>query len=75
MLVRSRTPAAGWLKADAIRKGLAEDATGLQVAVDSSLYRVNSINQIGQVIRAGQEPTSGRKRYTLNVTASIDQLS
>lgn len=46
-----------------------------QVSIGSSAYLVHSISRGGDVVPLGEEPSSKRKLFTLNVTASLRQLS
>lgn len=46
-----------------------------QVSVGGSAYLVNGISRGGDVVPLGEEPSSKRKLFTLNVTVSLRQLS
>lgn len=72
--VRAADPDDGWLKADAIRTGLAEIARR-HVTVESTAYFIQCFNRIGDVLELGRDaPTTNRQLYTINPTVRIRLL-
>lgn len=74
--IRSTTPTLGWIKADSIRKTLAESVYDITVAVGDKRYLIHCVTRIGNVIALGKEsPTSKRNLFTLNATVVLKQVS
>ncbi len=70
--VRAKDHHAGWVKADAIRTAMAEQACQRTVSRDGKRYLVWSINKIGLVLVLGiDNPTSKRQLFTVNAVAPI----
>ena len=73
--IRSADPDEGFLKADAIRKGLAEDVLRSQVNVETSVYFVQCISRIGAILPLGWDtPTTKRSLFTINATLRVRTL-
>lgn len=68
--VRARTGEVAYVKASAIRAGLAEDATGMVVLYGGNGYLLNAVTQFSDVYRV-TEPGGERARYTFNATVSL----
>lgn len=75
--VRSETEEVGWVKANAIREGVARRDLCYNVAVtlDSTNYLLESLVQIGPILVAGDNRVSNRKVFTINALANVRQLN
>ncbi len=74
--IRATSATVGWVKADAVRKAMAESIRNTQVSVGANTYNVQVISHIGNVLRLGDEsPTSNRKLLTINAATVITQLA
>jgi len=74
--IRSATEEAGWAKARAIAVALDTSIRETEVSVASDAFILHSTNRTSDVISLGLEsPTTKRRLYTINVTASIRQLA
>ena len=74
--VRSKTPQAGWMKADSIRTALAESLYRMTLTIGAAQYLVQSVSKIGNILALGKEsPTSQRNLFTINAVTTITQCS
>lgn len=72
--VRSRSVVDGFVKAQRICSTLDKIVYRAEVDVQLDTYRVNSIRRVTTVVALGAEPTSRRRRWTVNVLISIEPL-
>lgn len=73
--VRATTHAAGWAKADAIRRALALECKLRGATVAGSSY-VLTASRIGQVLALGREtPESQRRLFTVNALLVVDPVN
>lgn len=74
--IRARTHSVGWLKADAIRRGLAEDVLRETLTLDSDQYFLQCVANIGQVLTLGKDrPLGKRSLFTVNAVATLRKVS
>ena len=74
--IRSRTHNVGWLKADTIRRGMAEDVLRAYVAVGSDTYFLQCVANISQVLTLGKDkPMGKRSLFTVNAVSAIRKVS
>ncbi len=72
--LRSTLGTNGWTKLSAIRAYLSETIQNFYVTIDSIIYRVWCVTNIGSIISLGKDGSNSRRRlYTLNVTTVVTQ--
>jgi hypothetical protein len=72
--VRSVDHAAGFTKARAVAVGL-DEITRYGVNVENSIYFIQNVSRKSGPLSIGNEPTSKRKLFTINVTISLRQTT
>ncbi len=73
--VRAPTGEEAWQRAERIRVGLAEGATGLLVTVEDNLYQINAVTNLSQAYRVGEELGSARTRYAVTGRLSVGEVT
>lgn len=72
--VRSKNQSVGFSKANSIRAAFCQ-VNSRQVSCDTSLYNVECVTHIGQILNVGQDVSPSKRRvHTLNVTTVITKL-
>jgi hypothetical protein len=72
--VRAVDDQTGWLKANSIRELFTAISYAL-VNISSSVYRVQAIVGVGNILPIGKEPTSRREIFTQNSQVILRQIS
>lgn len=71
--VRGRTHAAGFAKADALRRALNEDVYDELVNISGSRYLVHCVNGAEVLFIGRESPETRRRLFTINATVTLDR--
>lgn len=74
-VVRAKDYETGWLKAHALAVLLDEEIQNTTVTIGATDYNIAAFKRTSQVLHVGRDkPASGREIFTINATASINQV-